>query len=192
MGYRVCALLLLAIFYAFYFAKIIGQRRQSIQTNQMGVGEKPRNVLWIERILSVATLLTVAAEGISIFETPAPFPAVVKIIGVVVGIVAVIFFASATTTMKNSWRVGIPQEKTAMITDGIYRVSRNPAFVGFDLLYLSILLLFFNIPLLVISVWAMIMLHLQILQEERWLSETFPDEYSAYRAEVYRYLGRKG
>lgn len=44
-------------FYVFYFAKIVLQKKQSIKTNQMGTGNKPKKVLVIERIMSAATVL---------------------------------------------------------------------------------------------------------------------------------------
>ena len=103
-------------------------------------------------------------------------------------IIGVLFFALATITMKSSWRVGIPEEKTVLITQGIYRFSRNPAFVGFDLLYLSVCLMFFNIPLLLVSLWAAVMLHLQIIQEEVHMSRMFGEEYEAYRKKTRRYF----
>lgn len=194
MGYRIAAIVLMLAFYAFYIRKLLLQRRQSIRTNQMGTGNKPAKVLWIERIMGIATVLTIVVECLSILLVKEPsaekHPAL-GIIGILLGAAAVIVFAAATITMKDSWRVGIPEEKTAIITRGIYAVSRNPAFVGFDLLYLAIVLLFFNLPLLLISVWAMVMLHLQILQEEAWLMVTFPEEYSAYYRRVCRYFGRR-
>jgi protein-S-isoprenylcysteine O-methyltransferase Ste14 len=93
--------------------------------------------------------------------------------------------------MKNSWRVGIPEEKTALVTSGIYNFSRNPAFVGFDLLYLSLCLMFFNIPLIVISIFSAAMLHIQILQEEEYMHITFGAEYDEYKKYTMRYLGRR-
>lgn len=74
---------------------------------------------------------------------------------------------------------------------GIYKWSRNPAFIGFDLLYLSICLTFFNIPLVLVSVWAAIMLHLQILQEEEHMQKMFGKEYDEYKKHTLRYFGRK-
>ena len=104
----------------------------------MGTGNKPKRVLLIERIMSVATV-TEFILGVSSIFLMKKCPIVqIRVIGVVIGVIAVIFFATATITMKSSWRVGIPEEKTALITNGIYKWSRNPAFVGFDLLYLSI------------------------------------------------------
>ena len=191
MIYQIIAILILAIFYGFYFAKILIQRKQFIKTNQMGVGNKPKKVLLIERIMSCATVLTCVISVCSIFLVK-HFPVTaVRVAGVIIGIIGVIFFALATITMKSSWRVGIPEEKTALVTHGIYNWSRNPAFVGFDLLYLSVCLMFFNIPLLLISIWATVMLHLQILQEENHMYNIFGNEYVAYKKHTLRYFGKK-
>ncbi|MBQ2800734.1 MAG: hypothetical protein IJF03_05025 [Lachnospiraceae bacterium] len=48
MVYQIIAILILLTFYTFYFAKIIIQKKQSIKTNQMGIGNKPKNVVLIE------------------------------------------------------------------------------------------------------------------------------------------------
>ena len=190
MIFRIIAILILLVFYTFYIAKIVIQKKQSIKTNQMGIGNKPKKVLRIERIMSLATVLACVIEVGSIFMVK-HFPVTgIRSVGVLVGILGVIFFALATITMKTSWRVGIPEEKTTLITQGIYRFSRNPAFVGFDLLYLSICLMFFNIPLVLVSVWAAVMLHLQILQEEKHMHHMFGDEYDTYKKHTSRYFGK--
>ncbi|MBQ9135359.1 MAG: isoprenylcysteine carboxylmethyltransferase family protein [Lachnospiraceae bacterium] len=186
MIYRIAAIMILAAFYLFYFAKIVIQKHQSIKTNQMGVGKKPRKVLVIERVMSVATVLTVIFEVWSIIWSKGSSNLGLQIAGVAIGIAAVVIFALATIAMKNSWRVGIPEEKTSLITNGIYGWSRNPAFVGFDLLYLSVCLMFFNIPLLLVSTWAAVMLHLQILQEEEHMQKMFGEDYVAYCKKVNR------
>lgn len=191
MIYRITAILILLAFYSFYFAKLIIQKRQAIKTNQMGVGNKPGKVLLIERVMSVATVMTAVVGVVSILWGKVTFLIGFRIAGIVTGILAVVIFALATITMKNSWRVGIPEEKTTLITGGIYRFSRNPAFVGFDLLYLSICLMFFNIPLAIVSLWAGVMLHLQILQEEEHMQKMFGEEYAAYRKHTLRYIGRR-
>lgn len=190
MIYQLTAIIILATFYTFYFAKIIIQKKQSIKTNQMGNGNKPKKVLLIERIMSTATVLTCIVGVCSILLVKIVPVAGIRITGIVTGVLAVIFFALATITMKTSWRVGIPEEKTSLITNGIYKWSRNPAFVGFDLLYLSMCLMFFNVPLLLVSVWAAVMLHLQILQEEEHMLKMFGEEYEEYRKRTLRYLGR--
>ena len=191
MFYKVTAILILITFYFFYFSKIVIQKKQFIKTNQMGIGKKPKKVLIIERIMSVATVSSFFVSVWSIFCVKQFLTTELRIVGILLGDMAVIFFAAATITMKNSWRVGIPEEKTTLITNGIYRWSRNPAFVGFDLLYASMSLLFFNIPLVMVSAGAAIMLHLQILQEEEHMHKMFGSDYEEYRKHTLRYFGRR-
>lgn len=191
MIYRVIAILNLAAFYGLYVRKIWIQKKQNIRTNQAGVGDKPKKVLMVERIMGIATVLAVVAEVISVL-TAAQVPGWgVQALGAGIGVLAVVIFGLATKTMRDSWRVGIPEEKTELVTDGIYRYSRNPAFVGFDLMYLSVCLMFFNVPLVLVSALAAGMLHLQILQEEAHLQQEFGEAYGEYRKQTMRYFGRK-
>lgn len=65
-------------------------------------------------------------------------------------------------------------------------------FLGFDLVYIGILLMFFNWILFAVSIFAMIMFHLQIVNvEEDFLVVAFGNEYLDYKKKVNRYLGRK-
>ena len=50
MFFQVSAIAILTAFYGFYIAKIIVQNRKSIKTNQMGMGNKPKKVLYIEKL----------------------------------------------------------------------------------------------------------------------------------------------
>lgn len=89
---------------------------------------------------------------------------VVRGIGLVLFALGISLFITAMVTMKDSWRAGIPSEdKTAMISSGIYSFSRNPAFLGYDLTFLGTCPAFGNITLFIITAITMIMMHLQIL-----------------------------
>ena len=47
--------------------------------------------------------------------------------------------------MRDSWRASIPKKsQTKLVISGIYKFSRNPAFLGFNLQYTGVLLLYFN------------------------------------------------
>lgn len=149
-------------------------------------------MLVIEIMMKIATYSVLVVEIISIVMDTAIANNMVRAIGIGVGAAGVIFFGMAVYTMKDSWRAGIPEkDKTKIITKGIYSISRNPAFVGFDLVYIGLLLVFFNWVLLVFSLFAIVMLHLQISQEEAFLSTAFGNEYIRYQREVYRYIGRR-
>lgn len=116
-----------------------------------------------------------------------------RIAGAGMGIIGVAVFVVSVLTMRDSWRAGVSKtDETELITGGIYQISRNPAFLGFDLVYVGIVLMFFNWLLLLVSAAAMMMFHLQIVNvEEDFLLETFGDEYIRYEKKVCRYLGRK-
>ena len=112
--------------------------------------------------------------------------------GIGLGVLGDLLFLAAVVTMKNSWRAGIPDEdRTEFVSGGIYRYSRNPAFLGFDLMYIGILMMYFNVLLMIFTVWAAVMLHLQILQEEKYLEAVFGEEYSRYKECTGRYFGKK-
>ena len=106
--------------------------------------------------------------------------------------VLLVFYGCYFIKMIAQSRKGIKTDQTELVTNGIYWFSRNPAFLGFDLVYIGILLMFFHWILLAASVFAGVMLHLQIVYvEERFLKEVFGEEYLEYQKKVCRYLGRK-
>ncbi|SBW10925.1 conserved membrane hypothetical protein [uncultured Eubacteriales bacterium] len=192
MFMKLFSFLLLAAFYAVYLGKMLAQRKKNIKTDQMARGNKARSVRNTELVMKLATYSVVCAEVLSIaFGLPLlRLPA--RVLGVVLALTGDIIFAVSVHTMRDSWRAGIStDDQTAIVTTGIYRYSRNPAFLGFDLLYCGVLLVFFNWPLLILSLFAAVMLHLQILQEEKFLPEAFGEEYIRYKNRVNRYLGRR-
>ena len=191
LPYAVLALLVLAVFYGVYFAKVLAQKRRGIQTRQIGC-RKEKSIHTVEMLMSIATLGTPVAQLLSIAFGWSHLPANARFTGFCVGILGDAIFLLSVLCMKDSWRAGIPdKDKTELVTTGIYRFSRNPAFFGFDLMYVGVLLLYGNLLTLSFSVFAIVMLHLQILQEERYLVNTFGAPYQEYCRHVSRYLGRK-
>ena len=185
---RVLALLVLVLFYGIYFGKAMVQKRKGIQTRQIG-RRKERNIHTVELLMSAATLLAPAAQLLSLVLGWSCFPANARFTGFLLGDG---IFLTSVLTMRDSWRAGIPdRDKTKLITSGIYAYSRNPAFLGFDLMYLGTFLLLGNWLTGLCSAFAILTLHLQILQEERFLEAAFGEPYRRYRAQTARYLGRK-
>lgn len=185
-------IIILIIFYSIYIGKMILQKKKGIQTDQMARNKQKNKVFYIELILKIATYTVVIVEVISLFAVSSKLPLIFTISGSVLGIIGDIIFATAVFTMHDSWRAGIAEhDKTQIITKGIYQFSRNPAFLGFDCVYIGFVLMFFNVPLLLFSIFAIVMLHLQILQEEQYLTKAFGETYTNYKKKVYRYVGRK-
>ena len=185
------ALIVLAVFYGIYFGKMLAQKRHGIRTHQIG-RRKEKELHTVETLMSVATLGAPIAQLMSIGFGWNHLPAGARFTGFLLGLLGDGIFLLSVLCMKDSWRAGIPdKDKTELVTTGIYRYSRNPAFLGFDFMYIGVLLLYGNLLTLGFSVFAMVMLHLQILQEERYLENAFGTAYLAYKKQVFRYLGRR-
>lgn len=192
MCFQVVGIAIMLVFYGCYFIKMISQHKKGIKTDQIGKG-KVGFVKFVEITMKVVTYLVPVVEIVSVILNTSFFAAPVRIVGVLIAVVGVAVFIISVLTMRDSWRAGVSQtDKTELVTKGIYKISRNPAFLGFDLMYLGILLMFFNLVLFIVSLLAMLMFHLQIVNvEEEFLLETFDDEYLRYKKKVCRYIGRK-
>lgn len=189
--FQMLAVLVLVMFYAIYFIKLLLQKRQGIRTHQIGT-RREKSIHAVETLMSVATLCAPIAQLASIITGWSWLPDSTRFAGFLLGLIGDGIFLIAVITMKNSWRAGIPEsDTTELVQNGIYRWSRNPAFLGFDFMYIGVCLLFCNPATIVFSLFAVIMLHCQILQEEKYLTATFGDSYTKYKALVFRYLGRR-
>lgn len=188
--YRLLALFVLAVFYGFYLVKQWRQKRRGIQTMQIGRGKETQTHT-VETLMGIATVGIIPAQLLSIGFGWSYLPANARFTGFCIGMLGDLIFLISVLCMKDSWRAGIPdRDRTELVTDGIYAFSRNPAFLGFDLQYIGMLLMFCNMLTGMFTVFAIVMLHLQILQEERYLTATFGRAYLDYRHRVFRYLGR--
>ena len=192
MSFQISAVIILLVFYGCYFGKMFMQKKKGIQTDQIGKG-KTGFVKMIELTMKVATLLVPVMEVISISLNISNLPLIVRYVGIIIAILGDIVFVISVWTMKDSWRAGVsPTDKTELVTTGLYQISRNPAFLGFDLVYIGVCLMFFNWVLFFVSVFAMLMFHLQIVNvEEEFLLDSFGEEYISYKKKVNRYFGRK-
>lgn len=192
MWFQAAGIAIMLAFYGCYFIKMISQHKKGIKTDQIGKG-KVGFVKFVEITMKVFTYLVPAVEIVSIILNTSFFAVPVRIVGVLAAVVGVAVFIISVLTMRDSWRAGVSKtDKTELVTKGIYKISRNPAFLGFDLMYLGILLMFFNLVLFEVSLFAMLMFHLQIVNvEEEFLLKAFGDEYLRYKKKVCRYIGRK-
>ncbi len=190
MCVKFAVLALMLIFYVAYFAKQIMLKKQGIATMILGKGNKPNHVRWLEIKLQTLTFAMPVVEIASIVYNKYLMPTAWQWAGVAIASLGVLFFILGMTEMRSSWRAGIPDNNdTELVTSGVYRISRNPAFVGFDLMYLGILLAFPNVYNGFFSVCALVLFHKQILNEERFLEKTFAHNYVEYKSKVRRYIG---
>ena len=125
----------------------------------------------------------------SLFPIALPWHSAFALIFCTVGSAIVLAGVLTFRRMKTTVNPLTPEATTTMVTSGIYRVTRNPMYLGFLLIltgwamYLSNLLSFAFLPLFV---WYMN--RFQILPEERALGIKFSEAFTRYKRSVRRWL----
>lgn len=100
----------------------------------------------------------------------------------VLGLLA--FRASRTTV--NPFK---PDRASALVTRGVYRVTRNPMYVGLGFLLLAwAVFLCALLPFAGVAIYVLYITRFQIQPEERALAALFGEEYASYAARVRRWL----
>lgn len=78
---------------------------------------------------------------------------------------------------------------TALVTDGPYRLSRNPVYVSFALIHLGLAVAIDSLGAAALLLPCLVVVdRFVIAREERYLASLFGAEYDAYRRKVRRWL----
>ncbi|HEY7721277.1 MAG TPA: isoprenylcysteine carboxylmethyltransferase family protein [Pedococcus sp.] len=134
--------------------------------------------------LVVASLLHLVAP------LPLPLSGARVWLGVVLVAAAVALMAWAVAAMRRAHTTVIPWEEVSrLVTEGPFRLSRNPIYLADALAYLGVTLLVGSWwPLLVLPAVLLAMLRLVISREEEYLAARFGADYAAYRSRVRRWV----
>lgn len=79
-------------------------------------------------------------------------------------------------------------EQSGINTNGIYKISRNPMYIGYFIYFASCVMLTHSMLLLISLLVFQISAHWIILSEERWCINKFGAEYINYMNKVKRYI----
>ncbi len=112
-----------------------------------------------------------------------------QICGLILIILGLLLSIVSSVSMGDSWRIGVDaNEQTDLVSKGIYKISRNPYFVSYDLVLIGTIIASRSVVIAGVSIWAIIMFHILILKEEKYLFSIHGEKYAQYRAQVRRYL----
>jgi protein-S-isoprenylcysteine O-methyltransferase Ste14 len=99
-----------------------------------------------------------------------------------------VFLFAGRFSLGNCFRIGIPGDKCGLRVRGLYKISRNPMYVGIYATVLAATLSTLN-ALVAFSGFIVILVHHKIiLAEEDYLARTFGRDYEEYCRRVRRYL----
>jgi protein-S-isoprenylcysteine O-methyltransferase Ste14 len=131
-------------------------------------------------------ILLLCLLGIPVFPLPSNMP--VKYISYIVLAAGLFLTGVSLVNLGKSTRLGLPQKQTDFKTGGIYRFSRNPMYLGFDLLTAASALYSLNAIIILMGLYSIAVYHLIILAEENFLEQRFGSAYAEYKNKVRRYL----
>ncbi|PFG10699.1 methyltransferase family protein [Marinobacter sp. LV10MA510-1] len=135
---------------------------------------------------SIMWTLAVAVPSLGFTLSGSPLVALVfAAIGFAFALLGVLEFRSAGTTVDPR----VPDQSVSLVVRGVYRISRNPMYVGFLLVLIAWGIFLSNLASLVLlSAFVIYMNRFQIVPEERHMREKFGEAYRQYEAEVRRWF----
>ena len=114
---------------------------------------------------------------------------ILNIFSIVICSISIIWFAITLKVFGKSFRVGIDINMAEkLIVQGPFSISRNPIYVGFIAFFIGFFVAYPNILSSVFLVIFIILVHRQILREEKFLKKHFGIEYEEYFKKVRRYI----
>jgi protein-S-isoprenylcysteine O-methyltransferase Ste14 len=143
--------------------------------------------------LAVAVIIAAAMWGISsvapefgfVFAGREWVAVIFSALGGVISISGIVSFRLAGTTVNPI----NPNAATSLVSSGIYRVTRNPMYLGVLFLLIGWAVYLANpLTLMGAVVFVLYMNRFQIAPEERALATKFGEDFTAYKARVRRWL----
>jgi protein-S-isoprenylcysteine O-methyltransferase Ste14 len=117
---------------------------------------------------------------------------VTEAIGVVVFVAGLALVVFSFVYLGQSVSIGIPEEKTELKTHGVYRLSRNPMYLGAFLMCAGSCLFAIHLVNFVLFTITIGVHHSIVKKEEQFLEKRFGQRWLEYKKRVPRYVGRIG
>ncbi len=116
----------------------------------------------------------------------APWPE----LGAAVFAAGIALIATAIAAMGPSWQMGFDQTvpEHGLVRTGVFRLSRNPIYLGLDVLFVGWLLVLPTLLSLMIVIGVALGVRRQAIDEEDYLQRTYGLEFRAWAREVGRFV----
>jgi len=113
----------------------------------------------------------------------------IQLTGIVLLVISLLWTILAQAQMGGSWRIGIDVEhKTELVQSGVFKLSRNPIFVGIVVTLLGLFLVIPNVGTLVTLLVGVLLIGIQVRLEEEYLTRLHGDKYIEYSRSVRRWI----
>jgi protein-S-isoprenylcysteine O-methyltransferase Ste14 len=145
----------------------------------------------IRVLVIVLIMIFVVSEDVYQRLVPIPYLEVniLRVIGLGLASIALVWIVLAQTQMGGSWRMGIDRNTTtALVAHGLFSRSRNPIYLGMMLMLFGLFLGIPNAVSLLMFVLSYVLMQIQVRLEEDFMTQTHGEEYRSYCQRVRRWL----
>ena len=142
----------------------------------------------IVALLCALIMWAIASQTLLYFIRPElkwAFIVIFVVIGISFDIAGLLAFRSKQTTINPLH----PEKSSALVTHGVYRITRNPMYCGMGFFLLA-WAIFLDSPmaLLGLPIFIFYISHFQIIPEEKILAKLFGETFTNYQTQVRRWL----
>ena len=143
------------------------------------------DVVWL-LVAALMWLVSTVTPGLNI---AAPAGVAVSVLAILAGAALIVTARLALDRSNTTWHPSEPHRTTRLVTDGPFRFSRNPTYLGLLLVLVGWSALLRSPGALATAMsFALYIQRFQTRPEERVLSALLGDEYRDYAARVRRWL----
>ncbi len=111
-------------------------------------------------------------------------------LGAVVYFIGLIVVITSLVQLGRSVAVGIPDRNTELKTHGLYRLTRNPIYLGGFVMCAGSCLFSIHLINVILGAVAIAVHHCIVVQEELFLEKRFGSQWLEYKQQVPRYIGK--
>jgi protein-S-isoprenylcysteine O-methyltransferase Ste14 len=137
-------------------------------------------ITWIMYVLQLTDIYSLILEG-------EHYRSLIYISYLLTGF-ALVLITFSLIHLGKSTRLGLPTTDTKLKVNGLYKISRNPMYVGFNLLTLSSMIYLSNFVILIMGLYSILIYHLIIKAEEKFLEQRFGEDFIRYKIKTRRYI----
>lgn len=201
-GPDVYVLIIIALILTIFLVKIYRLSQSGVKVNKWG--RKKKGLQWlVERAIFPLVLLIL--YEIILYACHWPYhlfgqemllsPAMLRMarpLGMLglAGATILLFFT--LQSFGDSYRLGVDHESPGdLVVHGVFAFSRNPVYLGLDIIFVSLFLFYGSLFFLSMMLGAGLAMHIMIINEEKALRKNFADQYVVYCQQVPRYFSIK-
>lgn len=153
-------------------------------------GEAPinRTLFYASKYSILVIWGAMVVQGWGIRISLVDVPRALQLVALLFWICGFAFMYLGRFTLGDSFRLGTPKEDTRLKTDGLFRMSRNPMYVGVYATITASILYTLNPLVFLLGFFIIAVHHHIVLAEEKHMENVFGREYTGYCRSVRRYI----